>query len=114
MNPTLLVLFVGILLIFLVSRKQKHEYIIAQFQRKKADKGDRGKMLELAKSFIDKNCLIYTFNGSQIDGIIKEVSKSALLVESGNTTEAVNLDFVVRIREYPRKKNGKKKSVVMD
>ena len=28
--------------------------------------------------------------------------------------ELINLDFVTRIREYPRKKNGKKKSVVLD
>jgi len=26
----------------------------------------------------------------------------------------VNLDFVIRIREYPRKKNGKKKDIVLD
>lgn len=29
-------------------------------------------------------------------------------------TEIINLDFVTRIREYPRKKNGKKKSIVVD
>lgn len=28
--------------------------------------------------------------------------------------ELINLDFVTRIREYLRKKNGKKKSVVLD
>ena len=71
-------------------------------------------MLELAKNFIDKECIIYTFNGSSIQGTIEEISKNALLLETGNTIEAVNLDFVVRIREYPRKKNGKKKSVVLD
>lgn len=71
-------------------------------------------MLELAKNFIDKECIIYTFNNSSIQGTIKEISKNALLLETGNTVEAVNLDFVVRIREYPRKKNGKKKSVVLD
>ena len=71
-------------------------------------------MLELAKNFIDKECIIYTFNNSLIQCTIKEISKNALLLETGNTVEAVNLDFVVRIREYPRKKNGKKKSVVLD
>ena len=71
-------------------------------------------MLELAKNFIDKECIIYTFNNSSTQGTIKEISKNALLLETGNTVEAVNLDFVVRIREYPRKKNGKKKSVVLD
>ena len=29
-------------------------------------------------------------------------------------TEILNLDFVIRIREYPRNKKGKKKSVVVD
>ena len=28
--------------------------------------------------------------------------------------EIVNLDFVTRIREYPRKKSGRKKGVVLD
>ena len=71
-------------------------------------------MLELAKRFIDKECIIYTFNGNQINCTLKEVSDGALLVESGGTSEAINIDFVMRIREYPRKKNGKKKSVVID
>ena len=71
-------------------------------------------MVELAKRFIDKNCLIYTFSGSQVDCVIKEVSDGALLVESGGALEAINIDFVMRIREYPKKKNGKKKSVVLD
>ncbi|MBQ7336589.1 MAG: hypothetical protein IJW92_08985 [Clostridia bacterium] len=71
-------------------------------------------MRELAKKFTDRECLIYLFNDHQINGIIKEVGDSAILLESGDTVEAVNLDFIVRIREYPRKKNGKKKSVILD
>lgn len=71
-------------------------------------------MTELAKRFIDKECLIYTFNGGQINGTVKEVGDGAILVESNGTVEAINIDFVMRIREYPRKKNGKKKSVVLD
>lgn len=46
----------------------------------------------------------------QFDGVIKEVSDSAILVEKNGTVEAINLDFVIRIREYPRNKKGKKKS----
>lgn len=70
-------------------------------------------MLELAKRFLEKECIIYTFN-NQLEGIVKEINGNALLIEKNGTLEAVNLDFVVRIREYPRKKNGKKKSVVID
>ena len=81
---------------------------------KKRNAKENTQMKELAKRFIDQECLIYTFNGNQINGTVKEVGDSALLVESGDTLEAVNLDFVMRIREYPKKKNGKKKSVVLD
>lgn len=70
-------------------------------------------MLELAKRFIDHECIIYTFN-SQLTGIIKEVTDGAILIENGGASEAVNLDFIVRIREYPTRKNGKKKSLVLD
>ena len=72
-------------------------------------------MIELAKKFIGKECLIYAFDsGRQFDGVIKEVSDGALLIEKNGELEAINLDFVIRIREYPKNKNGKKKSVVLD
>ena len=72
-------------------------------------------MMELAKRFIGKECLIYAFDSNhQFEGIIKEVTDGAILIEKDGKLEAVNLDFVIRIREYPRNKNGKKKSVVFD
>lgn len=71
-------------------------------------------MHELAMRFIGKECLIYAFNGNTYTGVIKEVTDGAVLLENKGTLEAVNLDFVVRLREYPRNKNGKKKSCVID
>ena len=72
-------------------------------------------MIELAKRFIGKECLIYAFDSNhQFSGIIKEVTDGAILLENNNTLEAINLDFVIRIREYPKNKKGKKKSVVVD
>ncbi len=72
-------------------------------------------MKELAKRFIDKECLITAFDSNhQFEGVIKEVSDSAILVEKKEAVEAINLDFVIRIREYPKNKKGKKKSVVLD
>ena len=72
-------------------------------------------MKELAKRFIDKECLITAFDSNhQFEGVIKEVSDSAILVEEKEAVEAINLDFVIRIREYPKNKKGKKKSVVLD
>ena len=72
-------------------------------------------MKEPAKKFIDKECIIASFDGNhQYDGIIKEVTEGAILIEKDGKIEAINLDFVIRIREYPRNKKGKKKSVVLD
>ena len=72
-------------------------------------------MKELAKRFLDKECLITAFDSNhQYEGVIKEISDGAILIEKKGTIEAINLDFVIRIREYPRNKNGKKKSVVLD
>ena len=72
-------------------------------------------MTELAKRFIEKECIIYAFDsGHQFTGVIKEVSDGAVLIEKDGKLEAINLDFVIRIREYPRNKNGKKKSVILD
>ncbi|MBQ8345446.1 MAG: hypothetical protein IJY42_04170 [Clostridia bacterium] len=113
MNPTYYILILILLLVMFFILQSQKQMMIKQL-RKKRNSEDRIKMKELAKRFVDKECLIYTFNGNQINGTIKEVSDGALLVESNGTVEAINMDFVMRIREYPKKKNGKKKSVVLD
>ena len=72
-------------------------------------------MKELAKKFIDKECIIASFDGNhQYDGITSAVSEGAILIEKDGKIEAINHDFVFLFREYPRNKKGKKKSVVLD
>ena len=99
-------------ILFILLQRQKAVIAKKTIKRRKLEGSIE--MKELAKRFIDKECLIYTFNGGQIDCTVKEVSDGALLVDTKGTTEAINLDFVMRIREYPRNKKGKKKSVVLD
>ena len=107
---TIIFMFIVILLL-LKARKA----VIARKIIKKRKMEDDTKMIELAKRFIGKECLIYAFSGSQqFQGIIKEVSDGAILVENGGTIEAINLDFVIRIREFPKNKKGKKKFLVLD
>lgn len=49
-------------------------------------------MKEFAKRFIDKECLISSFDSNhQFEGVIKEVSDSAILVEKNGTVEAMNI-----------------------
>ena len=61
-----------------------------------------------------EECIIYTVadNFGNIQGVIKDVNDTGITVENKQGLQAVNLDYVVRIREYPRKKNRKEKSVV--
>ena len=74
-------------------------------------------MKELAKRFIEEECIIYTItsNDGSLQGVIKEMDDGGMVIEKKTgELEIINLDFVTRIRQYPRKKNGKKKEIVLD
>ena len=103
-----------IMLIVISATMRKNHLITAKkaIQNRKTE--DKAQMLELAQKFIDKECILYTFDGRRFDGVIKEVSDGAVLLEKEGSLEAINLDFVIRLREYPKNKNGKKKSIILD
>ena len=73
-------------------------------------------MKELAKQFIGKGCIIYTITSDGgVQGVIKEIDDGGMIIENeSGEREVINLDFVMRIREYPEKKSGRKKAVVLD
>lgn len=114
MNPsTYIPIIILWIIIFIMLRSRKA--VVARKIIKNRKKENTTEMIELAKKFIDKECLIYSFDGNhQFQGVIKEVSDGAVLIESNGAVEAINLDFVIRIREFPKNKNGKKKAVVFD
>ena len=102
------------IIIFVMLRNRKRAVIVRKIIEKRRT-GENREMKELAKKFIDKECIICSFDGGkQFEGVIKEVTDGAILIEKDGKIEALNLDFIIRIREYPRNKNGKKKSVVLD
>ena len=103
------------MMFIMFSRQKQNNKAIITKQVLKKIRMENTEMNELAKQFIGKECLIYAFDSShQFEGIIKEVSDGAMLVENKGKTEVINLDFVIRIREYPRNKKGQKKSIVLD
>ena len=115
LNPsTYIPIIVLWIIIFIMFRNRRKVAIIRKIIKKRK-LGENTEMKEFEERFIDKDCVIYSFDGNhQYVGIIKEVTDGAILVENGGKIEALNLDFVSRIREYPKNKNGKKKSVVLD
>ncbi len=88
-------------LILFITHMAEQNAIATLLQRRKAGEGTR--MKEMATKFLGKNCVIATFN-NQFMGVITEVTEGALLIKTKRGEEAINLDFVMRIQEYPQKK----------
>ena len=105
MNPsTYIPIIILWIIIFFVIFRNRRAVIARQIIKKRKMEGNT-EMKELAKRFIDKECLISSFDSNhQFEGVIKEVSDSAILVEKNGTVEAINLDFVIRIRDFPKNK----------
>ena len=82
MQPSYYVLLIALFLV-LYSLYRNRQAAVAKKVMKKRTSEERKQMMELAKRFIGKDCLIYAFDGNHI-------------------------------REYPRDKKGKKKSVILD
>lgn len=108
-----------ILVIFLhIRRRRQAAAAVWNAQLRRKQNKEIFVMKELAKQLIGKDCIIYTiasFDGGGIPGVIKSVEDGGMVIQrASGELEIINLDFVTRIREYPRKKNGKKKGLVLD
>ncbi len=115
MNPAIYFALFLPLFILLITERSKKKKTAAHLVNKRKYKKENSEMIEIAKRFADKECIVYLFDGNQITGKVKEIDEGAMLIErSCGSLEAVNLDYVLRIREYPKTKNGKRKSVVLD
>lgn len=99
--------------LMLISQHKKKKVFIQHIVSKKLNAKEKSKMIELIKSFINKKCLIYTINGT-FNGVITDVTNGGISINNGKNFEIVNIDYIIRIREYPKNKNGKKKSFVLD
>ena len=99
-----------LLIILSLQKKETTKYLESRIGRKKGDQ----EMQKLAQRFIGKEVLMNTVASGTYDGILKEVVDNAVVLEKDGKETVVNLDYVIRLREYPRNKNGKKKSVILD
>lgn len=88
-------------------------HILNKKKKQQQQQREVGAMKDLAKQFIGRECLIYTVmsSDSSIRGTVKEVTDGGIIVENKEGTEAVNLEYITRIREWPRNAKGKKKQI---
>lgn len=112
METMWIVIFIMFLIIFL----EKRNNIITVVRKHLRSKKGNVNMTEIIKNYIGKECLIYTCtSSSQIAGVIKSCNEGWIEVENSNgQCDIINGEYITRIREYPRNKNGKKKSIIAD
>ena len=109
-----LVIIAVLIIFFCIRRRRRTAAVAWQILNQRKQNKENVVMKELAKQFIGEECIIYTIasNDGSIQGVIKEIEDGGMVIErSYGGREIVNLDFVTRIRQYPRKKNGKKKDI---
>jgi len=112
LNPAIwIAIFLPIWIIIIVNlnnNKELQKSII--FKLKKKREGQRMSN-EVIKNFIGKDCIMSTFQ-TQITGVIESIEDNWVIIRVGEQIEIINIDYISRIREYPLKKNGKKKMIV--
>ena len=119
MSSSYLIWFILIICVFLPMLNAKKDAVCLKIRkkRKKLTEEERIAMSEIIKGYIGKRCLVYSVgsNGAQIDGTINELSGNWIkLTHEDGSTEAISLDYIQRVREYPTNKKGKPKSIVLD
>lgn len=114
MDSVYFLLALAIILALFWMAKQRRIAAIRHVLNRKRNSGKDKVMEELARQFIGKECIIYTVTStdSSIQGTVKDVTDGGIVLEKDGNVEAVNLEYVTRIREYPRNAKGKKKTIV--
>lgn len=110
------IILILLLILLLWQQKRKRTLAICHHQnKKKKTKENQLTMETLAKQFIGKECIIYTVTDTSaaIQGTLKEVTDGGLILENKEGLQAINLEYITRIREYPRNSKGKKKAIVI-
>lgn len=109
---TIFIVLIVLFLIFFQEEKTKKEFI-RQIRKKiqQRKKGDFSIMNEIIKNYLGKECIITTLS-STIAGTIESIEDNWISVQGKGGSEIINIDYISRIQEYPRKKNGKKKMIV--
>ena len=102
-------LFVILFILFREENKRNVRRII----KKRKKKGIHD-MSDIFNKYIGKDCIVYVSNSnsSQILCNVTGVNDNWLCIRTRDGEEVINLDYIVRVKEHPVNKNGKKKSVI--
>ena len=80
MNPAIYLCFVP-LLVYLITYNGRKKQRAAMIAWQNKNKGVSMSMIEIAKRFVDTECIVYMFDGNTVTGTVKELSDGALLIQ---------------------------------
>ena len=103
-----------LLVIIPAARARQHRQVtVSKRNRLKRRKGENA-MNELVKSYIGKEVIVWAGSSSGVTGTATKIEENWLEVEDKDGNKQIlNTDYISRIQEYPRNKNGKKKAVIV-
>ena len=108
--------FIIFLLLFVIPAmraRRRRRIRTAKRNRIKRRKGVNT-MNEMIKEYIGKEVIVTDGYSTGVVGVVVRVEENWLELEEKNgNKQIVNTDYISRIKEYPRNKNGKKKAVVV-
>ncbi len=70
-------------------------------------------MNEIFLKYIGKDCIVYVSNASSTMIVcnVTAVNENWLTVKTNEGEEIINIDYIIRIKEHPVNKKGKKKTI---
>lgn len=96
-------LWAAVFLIIILTYRQERNLLKIRRRRRRREDGDH--MNELVQRFMGKSCYIYLGTaGGSLSGVIEAAEGNWVSVRTKDSVEAVNLDYICRIKEKPAKK----------
>ena len=115
MQPWSLWFVFFMMLVIIPSIRARKQQQIRLSKRNKLKRKKGGNVMnELIKSYIGKEIIVWTNWSSGVSGTATRIEENWLEIQDkkGNL-KLLNTDYISRIQEYPKNKNGKKKAIVM-
>ncbi len=115
MQPWLWWVLIFILLFVIPARMawQRRQAKVAKRNRIRRRKGENI-MNELIKSYIGKEVIIWAGSSSGVTGTMTRIEDNWVEIEDKDGNKQIlNTDYISRVQEYPRNKNGRKKAVIV-
>ena len=113
MSSAYIAIYSALIIIFLNIIIQINNARTQSIIKRKIKRRGKTKMNEIINAYLGKDCVIYLSNSSSvITGNLLSLNDNWITVKTKDGNEIINIDYIIRLKEHPVTKSGKKKSVI--